>query len=49
MMMNDADTMTYLVNLIKWVKKNYEGETLAEMIRAKVPNKKTSLRAPDRF
>ena len=49
MMMNDADIQTYLVNLIKWVKKNYEEETLAEMIRAKVPNKKTSIRAPDRF
>ena len=48
-MMNDGDTMTYLVNLIKWVKKNYEGETLAEMLKAKVPKKKSSLRQPDRF
>ena len=49
LMMNDGDTMTYLVNLIKWVKKNYEGETLAEMLKAKVPKKKSSLRPPDRF
>ena len=27
LMMNDADTQTYLINLIKWVKKNYEEET----------------------
>ena len=48
-MMNDADTQTYLINLIKWVKKNYEEETFREMLRAKVPDKKTSIRAPDRF
>ena len=44
-MMNDRDRQTYMVSLVKWVKNNYEDETLQEMIAKGVPGKKIRSRA----
>ena len=48
-MMNDRDRQNYLVTLVKLVKKNYEDETVQEMINLGVPDKKLCSRAPSRF
>ena len=48
-MMNDENRQMYMVSLVKWVKKNYEEETLLEMIKAEVPDKKACWREPNRF
>ena len=48
-MMNDRDRQTYMVSLVKWVKINYEDETLWEMIAKGVPGKKIRSRAPSRY
>ena len=45
-MMNDRDRQNYMVSLVKWVKNNYEAETLQEMIAKGVPGKKICSRAP---
>ena len=47
--MNDMTRQKYMVSLVSWVKKNFEEETIIEMKRANVPNKKASSRVPDRF
>ena len=47
--MNDMTRQKYMVSLVKWVKKNYEEETMIKMKRANVPNKKASSRVPNRF
>ena len=46
-MMNDKTRQMYMVSLVKWVKKNYEEETMQEMSRAGVPAKKACSRALD--
>ena len=38
-----------MVSLVKWVKKNYEEETMLEMKKANVPNKKAISRVPEHF
>ena len=38
--MDDQTRQKYMVSLVKWGKKNYEEETLQEMIKANVPEKK---------
>ena len=48
-MMNDKDRQNYMVSLVKWVKINYEAETLQEMITKCVPGKKICSRAPSRY
>ena len=49
MNMNDINRQKYMVSLVKCDKRNYEEETLFEMKRAKVPNKKANSRAPNRL
>ena len=48
-MMNDRDRQTYMVSLVKWVKKHDEGETLQEKIAKGVPGKKSCSSAPSRY
>ena len=40
--MNYLDRQKYMVSLVKWVKKNYEAETLSEMKKANVPKPKVT-------
>ena len=43
-MMNDKDRKDYFVSLVKWVKLNYEEETLKQITLKGVPAKKISIR-----
>ena len=43
-MMNDKDRQDYFVSLLKWVKLNYEEETLKQITLKGVPAKKISIR-----
>ena len=45
--MNDLDRQKYMVSLVKWVKNNYEWETLSEMKKANVPKPKAKSRGPE--
>ena len=45
-MMNDKDRQNYMVSLVKWVKNNYETETLQEITTKCVPGKKISSQGP---
>ena len=47
--MNDMDRQKYMVSLVKWVKKNYEAETISEMKKASVPKDKANTRGPVNF
>ena len=47
--MNDLDRQSHMVSLVKWVKKNYEAETLSEMKKANVPKPKANTRGPENF
>ena len=48
-MMNNRDIQNYFVSLVKWVKNNYEAETLQEMIVKGVPDKKIRSKVPSRY
>ena len=47
--MNDLHQQNYMVRLVKWVKKNYEAETLSEIKKANVPKAKDNTRGPVNF
>ena len=47
--MNNRDQQSYIVSLVKWVKNNYEEETLQDMAARGIPSKKVCSRGVPRY